>query len=125
MKGEEIKFVQNINIDNQIKSTVQQGKYNLLYFLYKEDRLVYIGQTTNHIFHSIDRHQRDNKIFTHYSIIEVDKELNLKTIEELCIDKFTPELNKDHKFQKKRRLLAKNLGISYEEAVKLKIEITL
>jgi hypothetical protein len=122
MSPKEIKFAQELDLCKLQIYTIRDS-YNLLYFLYRGNTLVYIGQTTNHIAFSIDRHKKDGKVFNRYSYVRVDEKLNLKAIEELCIDQHTPELNKDGKFQKKRRALAKTLGITYEQAVKLKIEI--
>lgn len=65
-----------------------------VYFLWRGDLLVYVGQSEN-VNSRIQHHYKDRKKnFTSYSVLEIDKK-KLKPTERILINKYLPQYNKD------------------------------
>lgn len=74
-------------------------KQSFVYFLWQEDKLIYIGQTFN-LTNRLQSHSC-NYEFDSYSYIRVDSCFALQ-IESILIDRFLPPNNKDYKSVAKR-----------------------
>ena len=64
-----------------------------IYFLYKEDELVYIGMTTNFSSRLNSHIADDTKEFDSYRFLDVNDNVNLNNIEEKYIRKYKPLYN--------------------------------
>ena len=64
-----------------------------VYFLYKNDDLVYIGQSIN-IFNRLYSHVENGKDFDFYSFVKCDTQKEAETFERYLINKYKPILNK-------------------------------
>ena len=97
-------YIENLdfeNIFNEVfslkKYTKKQGKkcsnFEGIYFLWDNDIITYIGisqSISQRLFYSRDPHIK-NKIFTHYSFVEIKKEnRELEKLESILINFFDP-----------------------------------
>jgi hypothetical protein len=96
-------LIKYVNIRDQIKQqseivdVVYEDTWNILYYLYIDDEVVYIGQSKDVNEHTqylrISQHRKD-KVFNRYRITKIPKELDLKLCETYEILKHKPVLNK-------------------------------
>lgn len=83
----------NIDLDN-IESYKVHNCIGI-YFLYKDDELVYIGQSKNIGLRIYDGHVRGKaKDFDSYKFVEISDDYNINKIERLLIEKYLPTYNK-------------------------------
>ena len=86
-------------------------KFNI-YFLFKENELVYIGRTKR-LEDRILAHTKGNFVFDSYSVLEVDEE-DFSDLEKYYIFKYKPVYNK--------KLPTENWYKDYQAVVKSKYE---
>ncbi len=96
---EEISKIVNTDI-NSLERHSKSKTIVGVYFLYKAEKLVYIGQSGD-VFNRVNIH-RKTKDFDTYSYIEMGID-SAKLYERLLINKYTPELNKDTLTEKIKR----------------------
>jgi len=77
-----------------ISSGIPSMKSSGVYFLIKDDEIIYVGQSRN-IIYRIGVHSRKVE-FDSFSYIEVDEEL-LSIVEQSFIKRFNPRLNINHR----------------------------
>lgn len=81
-----------MKIDHKTLKKIPIKKRVGIYFLFKNQELVYIGKSTD-IFSRIEQHKKD-KVFTHFSYQETPlKELN--ETEKDCIKYYNPKINEN------------------------------
>lgn len=69
-----------------------------IYFLYKNNDIVYIGQTKNLISRLAVHLADKNKDFDSYKFLELPHNMNLNKLERFLIKKFKPEYNILYKY---------------------------
>lgn len=86
-----------IKQESEILDVVCGDTWNILYYLYMDDKVVYIGQSKDVNEHTqysrIIQHRKD-KVFNRYRITKIPKELDLKICETYEILKHNTTLNK-------------------------------
>jgi hypothetical protein len=92
-------LIKYVNVRDQIKQqseiidVVDGDTFNIIYYLYMDEEVVYIGQSKDVNEHSqynrISQHRRD-KVFNRYRITKIPKELDLKICETYEILKHKP-----------------------------------
>lgn len=68
--------------------------YGIIYFLFLENSVVYVGQTKQDLFGRLSQHVRD-KVFDSYSVMPVSM-ADLNRIERHYISKYKPRYNVVH-----------------------------
>ena len=86
----------NIDISSLLKSSSPlSGNVSGVYFLFYNDEVVYIGQGWNCFLRVAEHTRKDSdKVFTHWSFIEVPFENERKLLEQEMIKKHCPKYNK-------------------------------
>ena len=77
-----------------------------IYFLYLEDKIVYIGKSNSNVMSRIARHDSDaHKIFDSFSFVEYDNfsDKQLSALEAKLIKRHMPALNVTHHPQKQKK----------------------
>lgn len=90
----------NVDIKDMARKAYKKvGQCNGIYFLFNEENLVYIGKGWNCLLRVAEhtrKESKNNKIFSHWSFIEIPESENLGSIERELIRKYKPMLNKIH-----------------------------
>lgn len=95
------------NLDHILENSQKINKIrNCIYFLIKNDQIVYVGQCGNGLARISDHLCDDSKEFDCYTTIQCDKE-EISELEAEYIVKFNPELNKMLPQNKKYKLLSR------------------
>lgn len=76
---------------NIVKKPVSEAKLNGVYFLYKENKVIYVGQSNN-VTNNVVEHIGEFD-FTDYGYIVVSDGEDLKNVEAFFIHKFKPVHN--------------------------------
>lgn len=82
-----------IKLNEVISKKIPKNSNNsIIYFLIKEDRIVYVGKSINGISRIINHIQDNDKDFDSYYFVKVDK-MELDFLEEQYIREFNPYYN--------------------------------
>jgi hypothetical protein len=95
-----IKYVnirEQIRQQSEIVDVVNEETWNILYYLYLDEEVVYVGQSKDVNEHTqynrINQHRKD-KLFNRYRITKIPKELDIKICETYEILKHNPVGNR-------------------------------
>ena len=95
-----ITFLYGLDVFNDISSDwdLSKGKRKSIYFLIKDEEIVYVGQSIMPL-QRIEKHSR-NKVFDSYYLMDFDsyeelKNITLNDCERILINRFLPKYNVD------------------------------